>query len=131
MEALCTAVLEALEREDRDALWALMVTREEHETLLWDQLPSRNYFSFEYVRDLNERNSRKALENALRRWGGADFEFVSLEFTEPAEEYEDFTLYLGAELTVRRISDGEEGILPILDVLVEYGGRWKLLNYYE
>jgi hypothetical protein len=32
---------------------------------------------------------------------------------------------------VRRVSDGEEGVLPILDVVVEYGGRWKLLNYDE
>ena len=56
---------------------------------------------------------------------------MSLEFKEPAEEYDGFTLYLGAELTVRRKSDGEQRILPILDVLVDYGGRWKLLNIDE
>jgi hypothetical protein len=108
-----------------------MVTREEHETLLWDQLPSRKHFNFEYVRALNERNSAKALQNAIDEFGGGDFEFVSIEFTEPSEEYDGFNLHFGARMTVRRRSDGEEGALPILDVILEYGGRWKLMNYDE
>ena len=64
VEDLCIAVLDALQRDDKDALLALMVTKDEHENLLWDQLPSRKHLEFEYVRSLNERNSAKALENA-------------------------------------------------------------------
>ena len=82
LEELCDAVLVALAQQDRDALWALLVTREEHETLLWEQLPSRNHFPFDYVRALNERNSGEAVDNALSKYGGLNFNFVSIEFTD-------------------------------------------------
>lgn len=130
-EALARAVLGALEQEDREAMLALMVTSEEHLELLWDRLPESNHLPFDYARQLNERNSGKALTAAISKYGGNRFEFVSLEFTEPVEEYEGFKLHLGAVLKVRRMSDGVEGTLPILDVLLEYGGRWKLMNYAE
>lgn len=130
-EALVQAVLDALEKEDRDALWALMVTREEHEDLLWEQLPESNHLPFDYARQLNERNSNKGIGQAISRYGGNEFELISIEFTDPPEQYEGFTLYFGTVLTVRRASDGEEGTLPILDVVLEYDGRWKLMNYND
>jgi hypothetical protein len=110
---------------------ALMVTREEHETLLWEQLPESNHLPFSYARDLNERNSGKAITAALDRYGGTEFEFISVEFMGEPEVYEGFTLHFGAVLTARRVSDGVEGTLPIFDVVLEYGGRWKLMNYDE
>lgn len=131
VDALAQAVLEAVEQGDRDAMLALMVTSKEHEELLWDQLPESNHLTFDYARQLNERNSGKAITEAISRFGGDRFEFLSLEFTEPAESYAGFTLHLGAVLKVKRVSDGVEGTLPILDVILEYGGRWKLMNYDE
>jgi hypothetical protein len=128
---LVDAVLDALERRDRDALESLLVTSEEHRTLLWEQLPESNHLTFNYAWQLNKRNSGKAITEAISRFGGTHYEFVSLDFAEPAEVYDGFTLHLGARLTVRRVSDGAEGTLPILDVLLEYGGRWKLMNYDE
>jgi hypothetical protein len=130
-EALAEAVLQALEDEDRDALMALMVTRQEHQNLLWDQLPESNHLPFDYARELNERNTGKAITAALDNYSGTEFEFISIEFTGESEVYEGFTLHFGAVLTVRRASDGVEGTLPILDVVLEYGGRWKLMNYDE
>jgi hypothetical protein len=130
-EALAEAVLDALDQEDRDAMLALMVTREEHLDVLWEQLPERNHLSFDYVRLLNERNSNKGIREAISRFGGTKFELLSIEFTKPSEVYEGYTLHLGTVLTVRRVSDGLEGELPILDVVLEYGGRWKLMNYEE
>jgi hypothetical protein len=130
-EALAEAVLQALEQEDREALLELIVTREEHQNLLWDQLPESSHLPFDYARDLNERNSDKAITAALDDFGGNEFELISIEFKEDSEEYEAFTLHFGAVLTVRRVSDSVEGTLPILDVILEYGGRWKLMNYDE
>ncbi len=130
-EALAQAVLDALQREDRDALRALMVTREEHENLLWEQLPESNHLPFDYARQLNERNSNKGIGQAISRYGGNEFELISIEFTGPPEQYGGFTLHFGTVLTVRRVSDGEEGTLPILEVILEYDGRWKLMNYDE
>jgi len=130
-EALAGAVLDALAQEDHDGLLALMVTSEEHESLLWNQLPESNHLTFEYARLLNERNSGKAITEAISNFGGNSFELVSIEFGEEVEQYEGFTLHFGAVLTVRRVSDGVEGTLPILDVVLEYGGHWKLMNYDE
>lgn len=130
-EELGRAVIEALGQRDREALEGFLVTRDEHQHLLWDELPESDDLPFEYARSLNMHNTDKGLDRALRDHGGEEYEFVGLEFTEPDEVYEDFTVHLGARLRVRRASDGEEGYLPILDVVVEYDGRWKPMNYSE
>ena len=130
-EELAQAVLDALADKDEDALWALIITPEEHHDLLWDQLPESRTYSFEYAREWSERNSRKGLRNALKRFGGTRFELTKVEFTEESEEYDDFTVFFGTKLHVRRVSDGRTGTLPILDVMVVYDGRWKLMNYEE
>lgn len=130
-EELAQAVLDGLEARDRAALEELLVTREEHRELLWDELPERTYLSFEVARELNERNTRKGLARALDRFGGEAYELIDLEFTDPPEVYETFTWHFGPRLRVRRVSDGREGELPILDVVLERNGRWKLMNFEE
>jgi len=131
-KALAQAVLEALEAGDEAALRRLLVTEEEHRQLLWDELPERNYLPFRYVRWLNEHNSEKGLRRALRRYGGVPLELVSLEFADEMEEYEDFSVHPGAELTVRHAEHPERvGKIEILDVFVEVDGVWKLLDYEE
>jgi len=128
---LAEAVLNGIAERDRPALEALLVTRAEHEDLLWDQLPESRDVSFIFARDLNERNSRKGLERALATFGGQRFELVRIDLTDDAEQYDGFTVHYVDRLVVRRVSDGREGTLDILDVVVEYGGRWKLMNYEE
>lgn len=128
---LARAVVAALEAEDTTALEELWVTEAEYRTLLWDELPESQHLEFEFVWDLNRRNSRDGMSRALSRFGGEDFEFLRIEFTEEPEVYETFTLHRGTELWVRRVSDGEEGVLPVLDVVLERDGRWKLMNYDE
>jgi hypothetical protein len=130
-EELVETVLAALETRDRAALEALLVTREEHRDLLWDELPERTYMSFEVARELNERNTRDGLTQALDRYGGQEFELIEIEFTDPPEVYETFTWHFGPRVRVRRVSDGREGELPILDVVLERNGRWKLMNFEE
>jgi hypothetical protein len=130
-EELVQAALDALERKDEATLWAMLVTPEEHEELLWEYLPESKTYSFEYVRQWSDRNSRKGLRNALARFGGIEYELVGIEFTEPTEEYPEFTVYLGAKLHVRRKDNGATGVLPLLDVLVERKGQWKLMNFAE
>jgi len=130
-EEITQAALDALRADDPAALRALLLTREEHRDLLWDELPERTYFSFDYVRLLNEHNTNKAIQRALERYRGADLEVVSVEFEKGTEEYSDFRLHRGAKLTVRRRSDGKEGEIDLVDVFVERNGGWKLMNYVE
>jgi hypothetical protein len=130
-EAATQAALDALAAGDREAMERLLLTSEEHRTLLWDQLPEREYFSFDYVRFLNEKNSEKAIVQAISRYRGAELEVVSLEFEKESETYSDFVLHRGAQLTVRRPSDGREGEFSLVDVFVERNGGWKIMNYVE
>ncbi len=130
-EAATQAALDALGAGDREAMEALLLTREEHRNLIWDQLPEREYFSFDYVRFLNEKNSGKALSQALGRYRGSELEVLSLSFEKESETYSDFVLHRGAKLTVRRPSDGREGELQLVDVFVERNGGWKIMNYVE
>lgn len=129
--ALAEAVLGALAVQDRVALQGFLLSRDEYETLLWPEMPDREHTPFDFVWSLNAANSGKGLNQLLSTWGGMTLELVSVNFTEEPEVYDSFTLHPGVEVTVRRTATGEEGILPSFDVLVEYGGSWKLLNYDE
>ncbi|MGD2154677.1 MAG: hypothetical protein PVG79_15515 [Gemmatimonadales bacterium] len=130
-DALARTVLDGLEARDRRALETLLVTREEHRDLLWSELPESNHLRFDVARELNVRNTREGLTRALDRFGGQRYELVAIEFTDAPEIYETFTLHRGTALRVRRSSDGREGNLPILDVVLERNGRWKLMNFEE
>lgn len=130
-EAVARAVLEAIEHGSERKLESLLVTREEHRALLWPHLPERKSLPFGYVRKLNRHNTREGIDAALRKWGGAELELVGVEFTREPERYDSFTLHKGARVWVRRASDGEEGYIDVLDVLVEWNGRWKPMNYGE
>lgn len=125
------AVLEALRAGDREALQALRVTRQEYLELFWPELPESDDTPFDFVWQLNDDHSRVGIRQAVELYGGEDFDLISLRFTEPPEVYSTFTVHFGAELRVRRVSDGREGTLPILSVVVERQGLWKLLTFRE
>ena len=129
--ALGRAVLRALESQDQEALRALRVTREEWLELFWAELPESDSTPFDFAWQLKDDNSRAAERAALEEFGGEDFELIDLKFTDPPEVYDTFTLHFGAELWARRVSDGREGLLPVLDVVVERGGLWKLSNLVD
>lgn len=130
-EAVARAFLAALEARDAEALAALKVTREEYENLLWPELPDREQMPFEFAWGINQAVGRKGARQAMERYGGLRLELVSFEFGKEPEEYPGFTLHRGAEVVVRRLDTGETGVLPSFDVLVEYAGGWKMMNFDE
>lgn len=130
-EAVARAVLEAIENDSERQMENLPVTREEHRELLWPQLPERKTWPFDYVRKLNEHNTREGIDDALRSWGGSELELLRVEFRRESEHYDGFTIHKGARVWVRRPSDGETGYIETLEVLVEWNGRWKPMNYAE
>jgi hypothetical protein len=130
-EALVEAVLEALVDSDRVALQGFLVSREEYETLLWPHMPDQEYTPFEFVWGLNEVNTRKGLDQLLSGYGGIEMELVGMDFPSEPEVYDNFTFHIDVDVMVRRTDTEEVGVLPSFDVLVEYGGTWKLLNYDE
>lgn len=126
---LAEAALAALEAGDRQELERMMVTRDEYENLLWDQLPESHSLPLDYVWMLNQKNSSRALDRAIENLQGVHFDLMDVTFREPVEEYDGFRIHIGARTLVRRSSDGAQGEIPLLDVMVERGGRWKLLNF--
>jgi hypothetical protein len=130
-EALAEKALEALAAGDDEGLVRLMVTREEYEALLWPELPDRNHVPFEFVWSLTGPRSRKARREVMGEYGDLPLELVGVDLGEKIEEYEGFTLYQEARMTVRRTDTGAEGLIPLMDVVVEMGGGWKFLNFGE
>jgi len=129
--ALGEAVLKALRENDKEALNALRITREEHLHLFWPELPESDDTPFDFAWQLNNDRSWQGVNQALAEYGGKAWELLDLAFTDPPEVYPTFTVHFGAQLRVRRVSDGKEGYLPILDVVVERQGQWKLMNFRE
>jgi hypothetical protein len=108
-----------------------MITREEYETLLWPSLPDRDHVSFDFVWSITGPRSRKARREVMGNYQGIPLELGGVELGEEIEAYEAFTLYQNARMTVRRTDTGEEGLLPLMDVLVEMGGGWKFMSFKE
>lgn len=130
-ETLVAAALEAMATDDQASLEALLVTREEYETLLWPEMPDGEYTPFDFVWSLASTNNRKGTKQALSSYGGMPLKVVSVRFPEQPEVYQSFKLHPDVEVWVRRDDTGEEGKHPSFDVLVEYDGWWKLLNLDE
>ena len=130
-EALAEVALAAVTAEDHDALNALLVTREEYENLLWPEMPDGQHVTFEFVWGMSAPRSRKGRREVVNDFRGLPLELVSVDLGEETEEYESFTLWKDARMTVRRTDTGEEGVFPLMDVLVEMDGGWKFLNFRE
>ena len=130
-EELITSVLDALAAEDGEWMARHLVTKAEYETLLWPEMPDKEYTPFEFIWGMSYPRTRKGHSQALDRYGGLDMEFISVEYTKEPEVYQSFTLHKGARVIVRRLDNGEIGEVPVFDVLVRHAGGWKMLNYDE
>lgn len=130
-EALAEAALAAVAANDAEALDALRVTRAEYEQLLWPLLPDREQMPFSFAWGITQPRSRKARSRVLGQFGGVEFELLSVELGDDVEAYPGLTLYREARMRVRRADTGEEGVFPLMDVIVEMGGGWKFLNFDE
>ncbi len=129
-EELAQAVLDAMAARDRDALTALMVTREEERDLLWDQLPASRTTPFDFQRTVEESESQHGIDLAISRFGGQAFELVKIEFRW-TDTYTNFMLHRGTTVHVRPAGGGDEMVLYFLDVVLERRGRWKVMHYRE
>ena len=130
-EALAEAALEAIYADDRDALAALLITREEYETLVWPVLPDSRSVDFEFVWGISQPRNRKARAEVLEDFNGIPLEVVSVDPGTDIEAYDEFVLYKEAILTVRRTDTGQEGRMGFMDVLIEMDGGWKFMNFKE
>lgn len=127
-EALAEAALDALRASDESALGALVVTREEYETLLWPSLPDTAWVTFDFIWGMSMPRTRKARRAQIEEYGGMPLRLVRVEMEGEREVYPTFTLHKDARMVVQNTATGEEGQIPLMDVVVEMDGEWKLLN---
>lgn len=130
-EALADAAVDALRTENDAALEALMITREEYEQFVWPSLPDREYVPFSFSWGIKEPRGRKARRESMNEYGGLPLELVRVDLGDEIEEYDDFTLYLDASMTVRNQETGQEGVLPLMKAVIEMGGDWKFMGFRE
>ncbi len=130
-EALAAVALEAVAEQNDSLLNTLLITREEYETLLWPVMPDKETTPFEFVWGMAAPRSRKARGEVMSDFQGIPLELVKVDLGDEIEAYDEFTFYRDARMTVRRTDTGEEGIFPLMDVLVVMDGGWKFMNFKD
>jgi hypothetical protein len=130
-EALATAVLAGIARNDHAALEALALSEAEFRQAIWPELPAarpeRN-MPLDYVwQDLGQK-SRASLGSTLARHGGRRYELVEVKTLGESTTYETFAVRRDTELTVRT-EDGQRRDVRLFGSMVVRAGRYKIFSY--
>lgn len=128
--ALAGALLDALQRRDRDALGRMALSEREFRDHVWPALPAarpeRN-LPFSYVWTDLRQKSGAALSETLVRHGGRRYELVDTVFG-GTTDFGSYRVYRDVALRVRDAS----GVLRTVRVcgsMIEDDGRWKVFSY--
>ena len=130
-EALASAVLSALERQDAGALQALALTEQEFRDHIWPELPAarpeRN-LPFSYVWGDLHQKSEAALTNAIAGHGARPYTLLGVTFAGETTRYPSYEVHRESVMRVRRADGGEEG-LRLFGSAVHKDGAWKVFSY--
>ena len=130
-EALARVVLDLVEREDREALLHLSITKDEFEDIVWPTLPvSRPEVGMplSYLWNDTFTKSRSYLAETLSKFGGQRFELVRVEFRGDTTEHETYSVSRKTHLVVRDES-GEERTVRLFGSVIRQDGRSKVYSY--
>jgi hypothetical protein len=129
-EALATAVLEALGRDDRARLDALALNEQEFRDHVWPDLPAarpeRN-LPFSYVwKDLHQKSTMR-LGHTLRQHAKTRYALGRVTFAGKTE-YEHYVVHRDAVFHVTD-SAGAAHTLRVCGSFLEKDGVWKVFSY--
>ena len=131
-EAVAAAVLDALAKEDVEALKSLPLSKEEFRLYVWPELPASNPdrgVPFEYAWGDLSQKSRNAIASSYARYKGRRLELLSLSFQDGDTDYGEFKVHRKSELRVRDAASGEELGLELFGSILEIKGKYKLFSY--
>lgn len=132
VEALATAVLDAVAGRDEAALGRLSLDEGEFRAVVWPELPAsrpeRN-LPVEYVWGDLDQKSRAKLAEMLANHGGRRYTLVSVEFTGGDTRYESFVVHRNSRLRVRDAGGEELSLRLFGSVLQTSDGRFKVFSY--
>ncbi|RPI56918.1 MAG: hypothetical protein EHM55_03655 [Acidobacteria bacterium] len=130
-EALARAVLQAVERQDVDALSRLALNEQEFREQVWPDLPAsrpeRN-LPFSYVWGDLRQKSETQLKQMLAEYGGKKFELVSIRFRGDATTYASYRVHRESELMVKD-PEGRERQVRLFGSVLEKNRRYKVFSY--
>jgi len=131
IEELAEAVLEGIEAGRGDALWALALTREEFEGVVWPVLPAsraeRNT-PFDYVWGDLQQKSSSSLRRTLHSHRRRHYELAAVEFHGATRSYGSFQVHRDARLRVVD-AEGTRHTLDLFGSIIERDGRFKIFSW--
>lgn len=130
-QAVARAVLDAVAREDRDALMRLALTKEEFDEVVWPTLPaSRPEVGMprDYLWQDTFSKSRAYLATTLNELGSRRFELLRVEFEGPTTDNGVYSLSRKTRLVVRD-SAGRESTIRVFGSIIRQHGRSKVYSY--
>ena len=133
LDELGREVLDALARDDRDALARFRLTETEHNTVVWPELPAAqgpSPFPIDLAwQNIQLRNGR-AIPRAARIVRGAQpLEFESVLCAGEVAAFETFSVHTDCYTHFR--SRGGRYRLQLFKDVLERGGGFKIFRYYD
>ena len=133
LDELGREVLDALARDDRDALASFRLTETEHNTVVWPELPAAqgpSPFPIDLAwQNIQLRNGR-AIPRAARIVRGAQpLEFESVLCAGEVAAFETFSVHTDCYTHFR--SRGGRYRLQLFKDVLERGGGFKIFRYYD
>lgn len=129
--AAAAAVVDALAREDLEALHALPLSEHEFRTVVWPELPSSRpevNLPLVYAWATLKQNSLGSLASMFAAQAGRQYDVMRVEFDGKTTRYHTFVVHREARVIVRH-PDGAERRLALFGSLLEREGRFKIFSY--
>ncbi|RMF17999.1 MAG: hypothetical protein D6761_03435 [Candidatus Dadabacteria bacterium] len=130
---LANALLDGLRQSDKSALHRLLISETEFRQQLWPRFPASSPDWNVPVTDawtLHAASTEKALERALRDWGGVELHLRRIGFRGPKQDYGSFELYRKAVIEAETAT-GDVVELDFTGSVVACGNGVKLLSYRD
>jgi hypothetical protein len=132
-EALAEAVLDAVNRDDVQALHAIRMTYEEFETILWPEFPQSRPITnikAEHAWEFYMQTSLAGATRGVHEWTGRNLRLERVSYSIGLAPYTNFNLYRGAVIHALT-GDGEHVQLTFAFTFLERNGRWKVYIYKD
>jgi hypothetical protein len=133
-EELAWYILDALRKNDRQALLNVEVSFEEFDRIMWLEFPQSRPYCNSNAKDAYfflHATSLKGISTGLDMWGGKDLDLEGIDYTGGKSVYLNFNLYHEIHLQVRDRETGEPGVIRFVRTFAERRGVWKVYAFKD
>ncbi|MEW6130175.1 MAG: hypothetical protein AB1757_24275 [Acidobacteriota bacterium] len=129
-EALCRNLLNALARQDLEALKAMRITKDEFCNYLFPELPSSRLpnVTCDFVWQQATLKSDGGFYKMYPQHQGKKYAFVALRFAKGQDTYSTYRIHKASLITVRD-ETGKQQELRLFGSLLEMDGKYKLISF--